>query len=130
RAGSDVVDVAIWIKQVHGPTDIELGRATSFAVCAALRPLGLFELCAAGVVIPQTRDGALIVGPSGSGKSTLTLQLAKAGWGYLSDDELLLSVVGEAVEARRFRSFFAVAPASAAGVGRGRIKTCFEPAGV
>jgi hypothetical protein len=134
RAGAETVDVAIWIK-APGPTDTELGRMTSFAVCAALRRFGLFELHAAGVVVPDTSDGALIVGPSGSGKSTLTLQLAKSGWGYLSDDELLLSVVGEEVEARGFRRFFAVAPA-AAGVGptatvlpRG-FKTCFEPAGV
>ena len=50
----------------------------------------------------------LIIGPSGSGKSTLTLQLATAGWSYLSDDELLLSLVDGEVEARGFRSFFAL----------------------
>lgn len=120
---------------ICGPTDVELGRVTSFAVCAALRRFGLFELHAAGVVAPHTNDGVLLVGPSGSGKSTLTLKLATAGWGYLSDDELLLSVVGEEVEARGFRGFFAVT-ASAAGVGpvatvrTGGFKTCFEPAGV
>jgi hypothetical protein len=129
-AGSDTVNVAIWLKQDPGPIDAELGRVTSFAVCAALRRFGLFELHAAGVVVPDTRDGVLIVGPSGSGKSTLTLELVKSGWGYLSDDELLLSVVGEEVVARGFRSFFAVASASAGAVGPGRIKTCFEPAGV
>ena len=63
------------------------------------------------------------------------MELVKSGWGYLSDDELLLSVAGEAVEARGFRSFFAVAP-TAAGAGLaatvrpGGFKTCFEPAGV
>jgi hypothetical protein len=110
------------------PTDVELGRVTSFAVCAALRRFDVFELHAAGVVVPNTRDGVLIVGPSGSGKSTLTLELVKSGWGYLSDDELLLSVAGEEVEARGFRSFFALAPASVAAVGPGRFKTSFEPA--
>ena len=131
--GSETVNVAIWIKE-PGPADAELGRVTSFAVCAALRRFGLFELHAAGVVAPNTTDGTLIVGPSGSGKSTLTLTLATAGWGYLSDDELLLSVAGEEVEARGFRKFFAVAPA-AAGAGpaasvRPGLKTCFEPASV
>jgi energy-coupling factor transporter ATP-binding protein EcfA2 len=63
----------------------------------------------------------LIIGPSGSGKSTLALQLAKAGWAYLSDDELLLSLTKGEVEARGFRSFFAV---NAAAHG---LKTCFEP---
>ena len=113
---------------ICGPTDTELGRVTSFAVCAALRRFGLFELHAAGVVAPKTSDGVLIVGASGSGKSTLTLELVKSGWGYLSDDELLLSHVGEEVEARGFRSFFALAPASVATVGPGDLKMCFEPA--
>ena len=116
---------------ISGPSDVELARVTSFAVCAALRRFDVFELHSGGVVIPESNDGVLIVGPSGSGKSTLTLQLAKSGWGYLSDDELLLSVAGETVEARGFRSFFALAPAAAAtAAGPGRLKTCFEPASV
>jgi len=45
----------------------------------------------------------------------------KAGWSYLSDDELLLSLVDGVVEARGFRSFFAVGEAGAA------FKHCFEP---
>jgi hypothetical protein len=53
------------------------------------------------------------------------LQLATAGWSYLSDDELLLSLADGEVEARGFRSFFAVAPAMTSA-----FKTRFEPAGV
>jgi hypothetical protein len=98
-----------------------LGRAVSFAVCAALRRYGLFDLHSAGVVEPESSKGLLIVGPSGSGKSTLTLELAKAGWSYLSDDELLLSLNDGVVEARGFRSFFAVSEAGAA------YKHCFQP---
>ena len=125
------VDAAIWIKQDPGPTDVELAYIASFAVCAALRRFGLFELHAAGVVAPDTNDGVLIVGPSGSGKSTLTLQLAQAGWGYLSDDELLLDVVDGSVEARGFRRFFALAAAAAeSAVGPTPFKTRFEPAAV
>jgi hypothetical protein len=115
---------------ICNPTDVELGRVTSFAVCAALRRFGLFELHAAGVVAPNTKDGVLIVGLSGSGKSTLTLKLATAGWGYLSDDELLLSVADEEIVARGFRRFFALAPATLATVRASRFKTCFEPADV
>ncbi|HEY3581422.1 MAG TPA: hypothetical protein VGK82_12790 [Pyrinomonadaceae bacterium] len=121
------VCVSVFIREVN---DVELGRVTSFAVCAAMRRFGLFELHAAGVVVPNTRDGVLIVGPSGSGKSTLTLELVKSGWGYLSDDELLLNVAGEEVEARGFRSFFALSPASGATVGPSRFKTSFEPASI
>src|ERR1043165_4754792 len=88
------VCVSVFITGLH---DVEFARVTSFAVCAALRRFGLFELHSGGVVVPETGDGVLIVGASGTGKSTLTLQLAKAGWGYLSDDELLLSVAGGGV---------------------------------
>ena len=129
-ASRDRVDVAVWIRQPPGATDVELARVTSFAVCAALRRFGLFDLHAAGVVLPESNDGVLIVGASGSGKSTLTLQLATAGWGYLSDDELLLSATGEEVEARGFRRFFAVAPAANVDTPGGMLKTCFEPANV
>jgi hypothetical protein len=127
--GSSCVNVQVWVKQIPAAPDVELGRITSFAVCVALRRFDVFDLHSAGVVIPGTEHGVLIVGPSGSGKSTLTLQLAKAGWGYLSDDELLLSVAGEAVEARGFRSYFAIAAAASAG-DPSRLKTCLEPASV
>lgn len=99
------------------------GRAASFAVCAALRRFGLFDLHSAGVVEPQSAKAVLIIGPSGSGKSTLALQLVQSGWSYLSDDELLLSLRDGAVEARGFRSFFAISEAGA------QFKRCFEPLG-
>lgn len=105
-------------------TNVELARVTSFAVCAALRRFGLFELHSGGVVVPEAHAGVLIIGPSGSGKSTLTLQLVSAGWAYLSDDEVLLSANDGQIEARGFRSFFALADASTSA-----FKNCFEPAG-
>jgi hypothetical protein len=112
-----------------------LGRVASFAVSAGLRRCGLFELHGAGVVHPETNSGVLIIGPSGSGKSTLTLQLAAASWLYLSDDELFLSLVEGKVQARGFRSFFAVSQRAVATSGVGSVgvaqttteKTCFEP---
>lgn len=115
------VQVDVWVRE--GP-EAELARVTSFAVCAALRRFGLFDLHSAAVVEPESRKGVLIIGPSGSGKSTLTYQLAAAGWSYLSDDEVLLSLNHDAVEARGFRSFFAMRDFSRA------FKSVFEPAGV
>ena len=106
-SGTPVV-VNVSLAELPGPRDPLLARIASFAVCAALRRFGLFDLHSAGVVNPESGKGVLIVGPSGSGKSTLALQLALAGWPYLSDDELLLSLVDGEVEARGFRSFFAV----------------------
>jgi hypothetical protein len=107
---------------ISTPTDAELARVTSFAVCSALRRFGMFDLHGAGVALPSTDEGVLIIGPSGSGKSTLTTQLARAGWGYLSDDELLLSLNENDVEARGFRSFFALVDSNST------VKNCFEPA--
>jgi hypothetical protein len=119
------VRVDVFVRQVSETADAELARVTSFAVCAALRRFGLFDLHSAAVAEPESGKGVLIIGPSGSGKSTLTYQLAKAGWAYLSDDEVLLSVNDGAFEARGFRSFFALR--DAAGVG---FKNVFEPARV
>lgn len=130
------IAVSVWFTELPGPREPVFARVTSFAVCAALRRLGLFELHSAGVVHPGSENGVLIVGPSGSGKSTLALQLALAGWPYLSDDELLLSLADGEVEARGFRSFFAVSNATAVASGidkiggsdsSGQFKTCFEP---
>src|SRR5215813_6059654 len=117
---TSAVAVDVWIAELPGPNDPLLPTLTSFAVCAALRRFGMFDMHSAGVVEPNAEKGVLIVGPSGSGKSTLALQLALAGWPYLSDDELLLSLVDSVVEARGFRSFFAVANGA-------QIKQCFEP---
>ena len=121
------VRVDVWIRQVPDTVDAELARVTSFAVCAALRRFGLFELHSGAVVDPDSDRGVLIVGPSGSGKSTLTYQLANAGWRYLSDDEVLLSGCedGDEIEARGFRSFFALRDAAGSD-----FKNVFEPAGV
>ncbi|HKG59649.1 MAG TPA: hypothetical protein VKB05_07725 [Pyrinomonadaceae bacterium] len=117
------ISVQVTFSGLPGPGDPLLARAASFAVCAGLRRYGLFDLHSAGVVEPESGKGVVIVGPSGSGKSTLALQLAKSGWSYLSDDELLLNLADGGVEARGFRSFFAV---STAEVGA-RFKHCFEP---
>jgi hypothetical protein len=123
------VRVDVWIREVPQYVDAELARVTSFAVCAALRRFGLFDLHSAGVVEPQSGAGVLIVGPSGSGKSTLTFQLASAGWPYLSDDEVLLSLKDGQVEARGFRSFFALREIGGS-TARFAFKNVFDPSDV
>ena len=134
---SEVV-VTLWTTDLPAIPNAELARATSFAVCSGLRRLGLFDFHSAGVVCPSGENGVLIVGRSGSGKSTLTLQLVSSGWRYLSDDELLLSVANNEVEARGFRKFFAVSSATAAACeslhrqvhsrSDDSLKICFDPA--
>jgi hypothetical protein len=117
---TEPVAVDVCLAELPGPNEPLLATLSSFAVCAALRRFGMFDMHSAGVVEPRGEQGVLIVGRSGSGKSTLALQLAQAGWAYLSDDELLLSLVDGMVEARGFRSFFAVSNGA-------RGKQCFEP---
>ena len=81
-----------------------------------LRPWGLYGLHAAGVV-SQAGQGLLLIGPSGSGKSTLALGLVRHGWGYLSDDLVLVRRQPTGVEALTGRKPFSVddpsVPASA-----------------
>ena len=74
----------------------------AYGLIRLLRPLGLFSLHAACLLSPDG-VGVLIVGSSGSGKSTLTIGLIRKGWGYLSDDALLLRKRSEAVEAMALR---------------------------
>lgn len=82
-------------------------RFWGFGLLKLLRPLGLYGLHAAGVVSPAG-VGVLIVGESGCGKSTLAIQLIREGWGYLSDDAVLLRLQSEGVEALAFRKPFSI----------------------
>lgn len=122
------VQVDVWVREIPETADAELARVASFAVCAALRRFGLFDLHSAAIVEPRSGKGVLIIGASGSGKSTLTYQLAATGWSYLSDDEVLLSLNHDEVEARGFRSFFALR--DTANAGSRTFRNVFEPAGV
>lgn len=122
------VQVDVWVREAPETADAELAHITSFAVCAALRRFGVFDLHSAAVVEPESGKGVLIIGPSGSGKSTLTFNLATAGWSYLSDDEVLLSLNQGQVEARGFRGFFAMRDVAAAGSLA--FRNVFEPVGI
>ena len=117
----------VWIAALNDSSDIEIAHLVSFAVCSVLRRCNLFEIHAAGVVAPDSGRTTLIVGPSGSGKSTLSLTLIKAGWNYLSDDELLLEEVAGEVQARGFRRFFAVSPSLRVASNPSSLGNCIEP---
>ncbi|PWT94049.1 MAG: hypothetical protein C5B55_03375 [Blastocatellia bacterium] len=137
-SSSAPVKIEIWFRQIPETVNASLARAVSFAVCAGLRRHGVFDVHGAGVLAPGSSSGVLIIGPSGSGKSTLTTQLVAAGWGYLSDDEILLSIEDDQVLARGFRSFFALSTDAmiatglaelegAAAIQPAALKACFEP---
>lgn len=113
--------VEVWVNERLDDSSPALAQTVFSAFSGAMRRCGLFELHSAAVVEPASGRGALLAGASGSGKTTLTLQLAAAGWGYLSDDVLLLSEAGGRAEARPLRRVFAATETTAAAVGlRGR----------
>ena len=100
--------VRVWTNGVLDINSQTLTRLVTYALAAALRRGGLFELHSGAVIEPKSGKGVLIIGPSGSGKSTLTVQLAAAGWPFLTDDVLFLSAAGETVKAWAARRCFAI----------------------
>jgi len=100
--------VEVWTNgrlEVQSPA---LTRVVTYALAAALRRRRLFELHSGAVIDPESGQGVLIIGPSGSGKSTLTVQLAAAGWHFLTDDVLVLSEEAFEVKAWPLRRCFAI----------------------
>jgi hypothetical protein len=101
-------EVDLWVNKPYELSSSIVAQLLSHALSPALRRSGIFEIHSAGVVPPGSDRAAMIAGPSGCGKSTLTTQLAKCGWGYLSDDILLLQGTEQKVEVHAFRRFFAL----------------------
>src|SRR5262245_34902774 len=54
------VNVRVWFEEVPSLRDPLMSRVSSFAVCAALRRFGVFELHSAGMVHPESEKGVLI----------------------------------------------------------------------
>jgi hypothetical protein len=111
---------------VPGPLALEspsLTRIVTYALAAALRKRRRFELHSAAVIDPGSGDGVLIIGASGSGKSTLAVNLASAGWPFLTDDVLLLSEESSRVAAWPLRRYFAVTPETVGSCRRLRSRT-------
>lgn len=84
----------------------------SLSLAILLRAHGWFPLHAAG--LSHGGHGVLLTAGSGSGKSTTALSLVRNGWGYLSDDTVLLRPEGSRVRAYSFRRDFCVDPSIAA----------------
>jgi hypothetical protein len=91
----------------HRKSALLQGNFWAYGLMKLFRQKGLYTLHGAGLVSP-TNAGVVISGPCGSGKSTLSIGLIRAGWGYLSDDALLLREVEDAVEILALRKAFYV----------------------
>lgn len=108
--------VEVWIGSHYDWSSRMLSQILSQALGFAWRRCQLFLLHSAGVVMPGQDKTLLIAGESGSGKSTLTLQLAAAGWNFLSDDSIFLIARPEGIETRGLRKSFALTSHTIAAV--------------
>lgn len=107
--------LCVWIgNTAHAREPLSLFNVMAYALDIALRRCGLYQLHGAGMVTPDGKAGALILGASGSGKSTFAAVLASRGWLYLTDDALLLNEEGGVVHARGIRRFFSASEATLA----------------
>lgn len=109
-------EVNVWIDSRYKLASRTLSQILSQACGFAWRRCQLFLLHSAGVIMPGQDKTLLIAGESGSGKSTLTLQLAAAGWKFLSDDSVLLTKQSQGIETRGLRKCFALTSATMAAV--------------
>lgn len=109
-------EVNVWIGSHYELSSRILSQILSQALGFAWRRCRLFLLHSAGVVMPGQDKTLLIAGESGSGKSTLTLQLAAAGWKFLSDDSIFLIERSEGIETRGLRKSFALTSQTMAAV--------------
>jgi hypothetical protein len=100
----------IWLSEnTPGKHSLALNNVILYAVQAALRRAGLYQFHAA-CVLPNDdvndRRAILLVGDSGCGKSTLTATLVRAGWSFVTDDNLMLSDSATGIEAWALRRYF------------------------
>lgn len=104
---SDGNRTSVWLAEATaGKHPLALNNVILYAVQAALRRAGLYQFHAAAVIAPDRPGGILLVGDSGSGKSTLTATLVSNGWGFVSDDNLLLRNTSSGVVAWALRRYF------------------------
>ncbi|MBX7185263.1 MAG: hypothetical protein K1Y01_08985 [Vicinamibacteria bacterium] len=91
---------------IRMPDHHGMGYLIHLALGAMLRHQGRVQLHAAALAPEEGVSAVLVAGPSGSGKTTLTLNLARRGWGFLSDDSVALSQEGGGFSAAPVRLRF------------------------
>ena len=110
--------VTVWFGQSnHAKHRIAVINVLSYALPAALRRCGLYEVHSAGLIEPTTGAGFLLIGDSNTGKSSLSIRLISSGWKYLTDDMLVVKDNGSAVEALALRRLFSIEPSSISVAG-------------
>lgn len=109
--------VSVWLGDTpHARKNVAVTNVMAYALQAALRRCELYDFHAAGLVEPRTGTCFLFTGPHNSGKSTLTLRLLLSGWGYLTDDMMVLRETPRGVLASGLRKLFSVSAPTLAGL--------------
>jgi hypothetical protein len=112
----DSKQVEVWLgDSPQARTTRSLITVLAYAMPAALRRVGLYDLHAAALIEPMTACCFVFPGTSRSGKTTLSLRLAASGWRYLSDDAVVISEGEKAVEVRGLRRPFQTSSDSLGG---------------
>ena len=112
----DSKEVNVWLGDtLPARSRASLITVMAYAVPAALRRIGFYDLHAAALIGPESGWCFLFPGSSGSGKTSLSLRLAASGWRYLSDDMVVISDGVDGVEARGLRRPFQSSDDSLAG---------------
>lgn len=112
----DSKQVAVWLGyNAHARKRSSLLTVMAYAMPAALRRIGLYDLHAAALMEPASKCCFVFPGTSRSGKTSLSLRLAASGWHYLSDDVVVVSEGKKGVEARGLRRPFQTSSDSLGG---------------
>ncbi len=112
----DSKQVEVWLgDSAHARTTASLITVMAYAMPAALRRVGLYDLHAAALIEPESGCCFVFPGTSRSGKTSLSLRLAASGWHYLSDDLVVISEGEKGVEARGLRRPFQTSTDSLGG---------------
>jgi hypothetical protein len=108
--------VEVWLgDSARARTTTSLITVMAYAIPAALRRVGLYDLHAAALIEPLSACCFVFPGTSRSGKTTLSLRLAASGWRYLSDDAVVISEGEKGVEVRGLRRPFQTSSDSLGG---------------
>lgn len=109
HASTAVVTVDEDAASLLKPSHPALFLFLTFALVHALQDRGRYILHGAAVC-DEDGQGILMLGESDTGKSTLTMSMIKQGWGYLSDDSLVVTRSDQGIVTTPFRTDFGLDP--------------------
>ena len=94
-------EATVWYRESAGVNPQLLAHSCfTILLSELLKPHGLYMVHAAGLSL--NGKGLLVAGASGAGKTTLTIALIRAGYGFLGDDTVFLSLRATGLRALAF----------------------------